>query len=284
MTDITKSCRDINELSTVAKKACTLFLDECKKAKIDIFITETYRSQARQNYLYEQGRTRPGQKVTWTKSSNHTGRMAWDIAVSPPKDLYDVATLKKAGEVAKKLNIEWGGTWSKENLDMPHFQVDKNWKAPVATTASKTEIKNDTTSSPSTLSKKSDSTITSIQKKMNSRYKSGLETDGLYGKSTKSALIKGYQTELNKQYKANLTVDGIFGKSTLQKSRVITKGAEGNITYILQAALYCNGCDPKGEDGKFGTGTESAVKLFQKANALSQDGIVGLKTWEKLFK
>lgn len=130
MTDITKSCRDINELSSVAKKACTLFLDECKKANVDIFITETYRSQARQNYLYEQGRSRPGQKVTWTRSSNHTGRMAWDIAVNPPKNLYDEPTLKKAGAIAKKLGIEWGGTWSKANLDMPHFEVDKNWKAP----------------------------------------------------------------------------------------------------------------------------------------------------------
>lgn len=145
MTDITKSCRDINELSAVAKKACALFLDECKKANIGIFITETYRSQARQNYLYEQGRTRPGQKVTWTKSSNHTGRMAWDIAVNPPKNLYDVATLKQAGAIAKKLNIEWGGTWSKANLDMPHFQVDKNWKAPtVKTTSTNTEVKKET--------------------------------------------------------------------------------------------------------------------------------------------
>lgn len=130
MTDVTKTNRDINDLSAVAKKACTLFLAECKKAGIDIFITETYRSQARQNYLYQQGRTRPGVKVTWTLSSNHTGRMAWDIAVNPPKDLYDAATLAKAGAVAKKLGIEWGGTWPANKLDRPHFEVDKNWKEP----------------------------------------------------------------------------------------------------------------------------------------------------------
>ena len=285
MTDITKSCRDINELSSVAKKACSLFLDECKKANIDIFITETYRSQARQNYLYEQGRTRSGQKVTWTRSSNHTSRMAWDIAVNPPKNLYDEATLKKAGAIAKKLGIEWGGTWAKANLDMPHFQVNKNWKAPGATTASKTPAKTNTTSSPSsTSSKKSDSTITAIQKKMNSRYEIDIESDGFYGKSTKGALIKGFQSELNKQYKAKLKVDGIWGKNTREKSPVITKNTEGNIIYILQAALYCNGCDPKGVDGRFGSGTQSAVKLFQKANGLIRDGIVGLKTWEALFK
>ena len=139
MTDITKACRDINELSSVAKKACNLFLKECNDAGINIFITETYRSQARQNYLYEQGRSRPGQKVTWTKSSNHTGRMAWDIAVTPPKDLYDIKTLEKAGAIAKKLGIEWGGTWSKDNLDRPHFQVDKNWKSPAITSSANTD-------------------------------------------------------------------------------------------------------------------------------------------------
>ncbi|MBT2718084.1 M15 family metallopeptidase [Bacillus sp. ISL-57] len=128
--DITKACRDINELSSVAKKACNLFLNECEKAGVDIFITETYRSQSRQNYLYEQGRTRKGDKVTWTRSSNHTGRMAWDIAVMPPKYLYDLTTLEKAGAIARKLGIEWGGDW-KTNIDRPHFQVNKNWKAPV---------------------------------------------------------------------------------------------------------------------------------------------------------
>ncbi|SFD61132.1 M15 family metallopeptidase [Bacillus sp. UNCCL81] len=119
MTDVTKSCRDINELLPVAQKACKLFLKECKKANLDIFITETYRSQERQDYLYSYGRTREGEKVTWTRSSNHTGRLAWDIAVNKPKDLYDFTSFKKAGEIAKKLGITWGGTW--KEADNPHF-------------------------------------------------------------------------------------------------------------------------------------------------------------------
>ncbi|WP_051405039.1 M15 family metallopeptidase [Bacillus cihuensis] len=136
---VTTTCRDINELHPVAQRACRLFLDECKKASIYIFITETYRSQARQDYLYAQGRTRQGQKVTWTLKSNHTGRMAWDIAVSPPLGLYDVNTLKKAGEIAKKLGITWGGTWS--TPDMPHFEVKVSWTSPVFASAVKEEKK-----------------------------------------------------------------------------------------------------------------------------------------------
>lgn len=125
---VTKANRDIKSLQPIAQKACELFLNECKKRNIPIFITETHRSQARQDYLYEQGRTRPGQIVTWTRSSNHTGGYAWDIAVNPPHELYDAKIIAKAGKVAKELGIEWGGTWKEQ--DTPHFQVDKNWKAP----------------------------------------------------------------------------------------------------------------------------------------------------------
>lgn len=36
-------------------------------------------------------------------------------------------------------------------------------------------------------------------------------------------------------------------------------------------------------DGRFGDGTLAAVKLFQKKNGLTQDGIVGPNTWTSLF-
>ena len=126
---VTKASRDINQLHPAAQKACRLLLEECEKAAVPIFITETYRSQARQEYLYAQGRTRPGQIVTWTLNSNHKSKLAWDVAVSPPKSLYDVATLNKAGAIARKLGINWGGDW-KGTIDRPHFEVKANWKAP----------------------------------------------------------------------------------------------------------------------------------------------------------
>lgn len=64
-TSVNTTCRDLAELLPAAQTACRLPLQECFKAGIkSIFITETYRSQDRQNYLYAQGRTRPGQIVT----------------------------------------------------------------------------------------------------------------------------------------------------------------------------------------------------------------------------
>lgn len=132
MTSVTTTCRDLSELSAAAQTACQLLFQECYKAGIDfIFITETFRSQARQNYLYEQGRSRPGQKVTWTLTSNHTSRRAWDIAVAPPRNLYDISTLSKVGAIAKKLGIEWGGYWPVGQYDAPHFEISTTWKMPV---------------------------------------------------------------------------------------------------------------------------------------------------------
>lgn len=129
---VTTTCRDIDELAPLARKAIILFFQECHKAGIHIFVTETYRSQARQNYLYEQGRTRKGSIVTWVRSSRHTNRMAWDIGaatVNGNTNIYNSTIIKKAGAIAVKLGITWGGTW-KNNLDYPHFEITSGWKIP----------------------------------------------------------------------------------------------------------------------------------------------------------
>lgn len=129
-----KQCRDINELTPTAQAACKLFLKKCKEQGVNIFIVETYRSQARQNELYEQGRTKlwdkdgkPLKIVTWTRNSRHTSRRAWDIACKG-KELYNIAILNKAGKIAKFLGIIWGGEW--ETPDKVHFEIAQNWKEP----------------------------------------------------------------------------------------------------------------------------------------------------------
>lgn len=125
----TEVCRDINELSPLAQVACKLFIQKCKEKGLDVLITETYRSQERQNYLYEQGRTRSGKIVTWTHNSRHTSRRAWDICKNVKGHEYDDPSFfKKCGSIAKELNITWGGTWS--TPDTPHFEITTSWKAP----------------------------------------------------------------------------------------------------------------------------------------------------------
>lgn len=128
--DKTQTDRAISSLTPTAQTACRLFLKKCGEAGLKVLITETYRSQERQDYLYEQGRTRPGNIVTWTKSSRHTGRRAWDIAQNIKGEEYsDSGFFKACGKIAEKLDIIWGGTW--KQADTPHFEIKKDWKPPI---------------------------------------------------------------------------------------------------------------------------------------------------------
>ena len=125
--------------------------------------------------------------------------------------------------------------------------------------------------------------VAEIQSTLNDRYGLNIAVDNIYGNETRRALVKALQTELNKQYHRGLAVDGIFGTNTYNACINVRKGAEGNITYLIQAMLVCHSFDIDA-DGIFGPATEIAVKEFQKRNGLSQDGIVGKNTFNKLFK
>ncbi len=127
-------------------------------------------------------------------------------------------------------------------------------------------------------------TIKYIQGTLNQRYNTGLVCDGYYGNLTKRALIKGLQHELNIQFGARISEDGIFGPATKNACRIVSKGARGNITWLIQAKLYCIGYATNGIDGIYGNGTQDAVRRFQANNGLIRDGICGKNTFEKLFK
>lgn len=127
-------------------------------------------------------------------------------------------------------------------------------------------------------------TIKYIQETLNNRYGTGIAVDGYYGSNTKKALVKGLQIELNNQYGAGLSIDGIFGVKTKSACPIVRKGARGNITWLIQAMLYCRGYNTNGIDGVYGDGTKNAVYNFQKNNELIADGICGKNTFEKLFK
>ena len=125
--------------------------------------------------------------------------------------------------------------------------------------------------------------VAGIQSTLNDRYGLNIAVDNIYGNETRRALVKALQTELNKQYHRDLAVDGIFGANTYNACINVRKGAEGNITYLIQAMLVCHSFDIDA-DGIFGNATENAVKEFQSRNGLSVDGIVGKNTFNKLFR
>lgn len=127
--------------------------------------------------------------------------------------------------------------------------------------------------------------IKTFQKWLNTNYKTGLKVDGGYGPLTRAAAVSAWQMEMNNQYDAKLEVDGVYGKKSkaAAKKCKVAYGANGNFTRIIQGLLYCHGYDPNGFDGKYGPGTKAAVKKFQTAKAIGSDGIVGVKSWTKLF-
>lgn len=82
------------------------------------------------------------------------------------------------------------------------------------------------------------------------------------------------------------------GASTVNiELTVLRKGSEGEQVKTLQRLLLALGYEMKsasgkkyGADGDFGGATETAVKAFQRAKGLEDDGVVGKNTWNALLK
>lgn len=125
--------------------------------------------------------------------------------------------------------------------------------------------------------------IATIQNYVNEKYGFNIAVDNIYGNETKKALVKALQIELNQQYNKGLTVDGIFGAKSKAGAITVRNGAEGNITYLIQAMLVCHSFDID-TDGIFGQATEDAIKEFQTRNSLTADGICGRNTFYALFR
>ncbi len=98
--------------------------------KAPVFIVETFRPEERQLHLYEQGRTRPGPKVTWTKYGWHQTRRSFDLAFRDPDPNDDHVPgawdddhpWKLLGEVAESVGLKWGVTRNGKRSDLGHFE------------------------------------------------------------------------------------------------------------------------------------------------------------------
>ena len=70
------------------------------------------------------------------------------------------------------------------------------------------------------------------------------------------------------------------------KMEVLKKGSKGEQVESLQRLLKTHGYGLGSNnpfDGDFGSMTDTAVKLYQRDNGLTEDGIVGEKTWKRLL-
>lgn len=117
-------------------------------------------------------------------------------------------------------------------------------------------------------------------------------TEGNYRDSVKTRAMK-----VNGQYIRGFGLPDYAKKATGEASampvdetvdvklRKLAKGSGGADVKVLQTLLIAGGCScgSAGADGDFGSGTDAAVRKYQKANGLTADGVVGAATWGKLL-
>ena len=119
--------RDIALLRPDVEANCRKWLERCKAAGLNVLITSTVRDREYQEYLYAQGRTRPGNIVTNAKIPTFhadTAGLAFDFCKNVKGHEYDdTAFFKKAAAIAKEMGFSWGGDW-KSFVDRPHIQWD----------------------------------------------------------------------------------------------------------------------------------------------------------------
>lgn len=119
--------RDIMLLHPELQEIIPKFLEKCKQQGLIVKTTDTLRNKKEQDELYAQGRTKPGNIVTWVKYpySNHNWGIAFDISRNDGKGDYNNSDgwFDKVGQIAKSFGLEWGGDWQIQ--DKPHFQLTK---------------------------------------------------------------------------------------------------------------------------------------------------------------
>lgn len=116
------------QLANVVRRALEL-------STVDFTVLEGRRTQARQDELYAQGRTKPGKIVTGTRNSKHITGDAVDIAPYPidwedTKRFDAMAKAMFAAAAELGVAIRWGADWDKDGnfrekgeYDSPHFEL-----------------------------------------------------------------------------------------------------------------------------------------------------------------
>jgi len=122
--------RSLFDLHPTLERGCNALIRRMNQAGFaHVGVSSTYRCNIYQNWLFEQGRTHPGNIVT-----NARGGQSWHNHMAPRNALaFDIfqnirgqewnnpAFFATAGEIWTAMGGEWGGNWT-GFVDRPHFQ------------------------------------------------------------------------------------------------------------------------------------------------------------------
>ncbi|MCL2564780.1 MAG: M15 family metallopeptidase [Defluviitaleaceae bacterium] len=116
--------RNISDLHPTLQRGANELIRRMKELGYPVGISSTYRDNEAQDYLYAQGRTRPGAIVTNARAgdSMHNYKLAFDIFKNIKGYEYsDYNFFDTAGRIWTEMGGEWGGSWT-TFVDKPHMQ------------------------------------------------------------------------------------------------------------------------------------------------------------------
>ncbi len=137
MSDLDTPSRDLSLLAPKFRAAVEAAIAECAQLGLPVKVNEAYRSQARQAWLYAQGRTRPGDKVTNAPTALtswhgyglavdviHATKAYWPFGKGAANAANNAKWFWQVSDVFKRHGCNWGGDF-KTRPDAPHMQWGK---------------------------------------------------------------------------------------------------------------------------------------------------------------
>ncbi|WP_077623853.1 peptidoglycan-binding protein [Sediminibacillus massiliensis] len=304
---IDRSVRNMGSgIHPVVKEAAIEVIKRAYDEGIYAQISSGYRSNARQQQLYNQGRTTPGNIVTNARpgTSYHNYGLAVDyflVSSDGSKALWTVNNKwKRVAAIGKSLGFEWGGDWTSFK-DYPHLQmtgglsISQLQRGARPNLSSKAKVGQVKSATAKGFYENGDSgpEVEAFQKRLlDLGYKlPKYGADGNFGDETEDA-VRQFQED------REIEVDGFVGPETqaeLKKDNKIKvpetnlkRGDSGTEVEDMQAAFASiyfypeKGAKNNGIDGRYGPKTENCVYRFQKYYGLKKDGKYGPETRGKL--
>jgi len=138
-TDVT---RRLEELAPEFRTRLERVIARMEELGHTVQVVETYRDQSRQDFLFEQGRTRPGPVVTWTRDSNHTQGRAADVIVDGS---YEGPGYRALHAIARQEGLRTLGARDPGHIELPrdgvlHTQTAVQPRKPVAVVAAAADV------------------------------------------------------------------------------------------------------------------------------------------------